>query len=591
MSGPDERVLDLYAPLSHKTAFGVPLTGRLTPSWVPADARRRLVAYRVLAASLGNVSRWYLDADSETRDGRREFGDPALLVDRVAVAVLGDDPQISVDGVAVPAVPEIGDPPDAATGATTPIGRRVADVAAARWERDATEIVDAWEAAVAAQPALAERERWLRAWADTDSAQAKLARFVRLALGYGDGAATVMWDPDTGRPTVRVIDPGFFFPVDVDDNGTPRRVHLAWEETRPDPSGGARQWVRRLTWELVPIGDTYAPGESVRDGDTLDEAGVWRRRYPWTALGEPGSPLACVYSDGEWPLTDLDGSPVDAFPGEPERVDLGLDFVPVYHLQGRDIGDEFGESILSRVSQLLDEMASSDSDISAASAIAAGPAVALSGATLAGDVTVAPGVVWQLGPDGRMDVLDLSAGLAELRARGRDLEDRFSVNAQTPAEVLGRVTGADGLSGVAIGLRLGPFRQLVQGLRLSHLPVLSSVVAAVQRVAQANGALDPGPVPVARVAAGPFLPSDLAGAVQMVAAGRVAGVVSEEQAVDLLSAAGMSHRDRAGEVARIREADPGRAKLLFEATGNEAASAGWAGVDPGPPGPDPGLGL
>lgn len=610
MTGPDDLVLDLYATWSHKAALSKPRGQLLAPTWVPADALRRLTVYKLCAAYLSNSARLFLDTDAESQQDRREYGDPSLLVARIAAAVLGDGPALTVAGAVVDGEPPISDPPTAPGPDASQLEQRIHQVASARWERDAAAAVEEWAAAVDAQPAAAERQAWLDTWAEREAVAPKLARFVTEACGIGDHIAVVAWDEGKQRPTLRLYDAGFYFPGPAEPGEFPDRVHLAWEFERADGNGVTRRWVRRLTWELVPVAVTLIDpetGDYVRDADGAvvvpdgvtfdDDTGTWLRSYPWTPDDAPGSPLVCVWTDAEWPVTDLGGAAVTDFAWDKatvhtNREDLGVDFVPLVHLQGVDVGDDFGRSVLAVVGQLLDDLAASDTDVASAQALAAGPAVALSGTQLPGDVIVAPGTVWKLGADGRMDVIDLSAGLSETRASRRDLEDRLAVNVQVPAEVLGRVAGSDNLSGVAIDLRFGPFRQLIeQTLRPLIIPKLELVPRMAQRFAQVGGVLEAGATPVVAVVPGPYLPSDLSGLVTMVAGAREAGIVSEEQSVALLAAGGMSHVDVGGEVARIRAADPERAKLLFEATGNEEAAAAWAGVEPGPPAADPGTGL
>lgn len=601
-----DHVIDLYAPMSFLATFDPTKTRLLAPTWVPPDAMRRLAAYKSHAAQLSNVARIYI-GDAEEQAARREYGDPALLVSRIASGVLGDGPALTVAGAVTAPAPDLPDPPAPAAPDASPLEQRIADVAQARWERDATAAVDEWAAAVDAQPAARERQTWLDRWVEREAVWPKLARLVQGACGIGDAVTVVAWDDEKQRPTVRVFDAGFYFPTDADGDDFPRRVHLAWEEERPGGLGAApRRWVRRLTWELVLITATMigpVTGDYVRDDDGTvtapdgvewdQDRGVFVRRYPWQDPEEPGSEWTCVYSDGSWPVEKLGGAAVDDFPAEYEgpRIDLGVDFIPLVHLQGVDVGEDFGRSVLALVAQLLDDLAASDTDVAAASALAAGPAVAISGTSMPGDAVVAPGTVWRLGENGKMDVLDMSAGLSELRAARTDLGDRLSVNSQVPAEVMGRVDGSTELSGIAIALRFGPFRQLVeQALRPQHLPKLALIPRFAQRLAQVAGVLEPGETPVVSVVPGPYLPSDLTGLFTMVAEARAAGVISEEQAVALLAAGGVEYGDLEGEVARIRAADPERAKFLFEATGNDEAAAAWAGVEPGAPPADPGAG-
>jgi hypothetical protein len=625
MPTPEQHTLDAYAPLAHKVGL-IDRNHALAPTWVPATAQRRLAAYKILAGYLSNVARWFLDTTTPgTADNRREYGDPALLVSRIVSALLGDDPSIVVDGAradATPPLPPRPPGPDDLPADATDLERRVAEVAVDRWERDATAVVDEWVAAVEAQPARAERQRWLRSNAELDGTITKLRLVEQDACGLGDGVAVHSWSDRERRVVTRRYDPGFYFPVhDVTGDDTPPdRVHIAWQYEAAGESGKTREYVRRLTWELLPASVLLATDPTAV---TVDPAtGQYVRRYPWTPADQAGSPFVCVFSDGTWPIDQLGPRRVDDFdPAKAMwravRVDQRIDFLPLGHHQGEDIGEDFGRSVLATVAQLLDELAAVDTDVATAGSFAAGPTVAISNAFIdsgdaqygdteqsraasrnAGDGTVLrvrPGVVFELGENGRMDVLDLSGGLAELCKVVDGHLERLSVNAQVPGEMLGRVDPGKVLAGVAIALRLGPFRQFIDALRLVHTARWSEWLTMTQKLAMAageeRGGLAGGEVFVARVVPGQFLPQDLAALVEMVAAGRAAGIVSEEQAVALLVAGGMTYDDAAGEVARIRQADPERAKALFEATGNDEAAAAWAGVEPGPPAADPGAGL
>lgn len=570
-----EQRIDLWSTWDHKTVLSGTGPTFLAPTWVPPTEQRRLAVYKVIAAQLANCARIYSKAPDA--DGIREYGDAALIVDRVAGAVLGDHVTYTIDGAHVPDTPAVPDPPAPAADGAGPLETRVAAVAAARWERDASAVVDAWEAAVATQPAAAAAEQWLTGWAG-DEVTAVLGRAVHRACGFGDAVIVVAAGPD-GAPTVTDVDPGFYFPAG------PGRVHLAWEEEHRD-GGSTRRFVRRLTWELVPVIDTYDDAETVlRAGDSLDDDGGVVRARPWDPDG-PGSPVTCVFSDMEWRVEALGGVKLPDLSDQAatlvhaDRVDLGIDIIPVVHVQGEDVGDDWGRSVLATVAQLLDDLATADTNIADAADLCAGPTVAVSGTQPVEEATVAPGAVWNLGVDGRMDVIDLSESLTGLHTNADRLQSRVEVNSQVPAEVLGRVGDAAALSGVAIDLRFGPFRQLVASqLRPSIVPALNRVLGVVLRFAQSTGLVEPGEGLVARVVPGPFLPSDLSSTVDVVAKARAAGIVSEEQAVHMLVAAGVDVADAAGEVARIRAADPVRAKALFEATGNEDAVAAWAGVE------------
>ena len=583
--------LDQYAPLSHKAGLGAAVAGlQLAPTWVTEPHRRRLAAYRILHGYLHNVARCFFEADTtrnaearvravmagHDRDERGdllEYGDAALLVARIVGAILGDTLTLSVAGADVDTLPDIGDPPpDPGTDATD-IERRIYASALARWERDAAAAVDAWEAAIASQPEAQARQAWLRQWAETDAAAVTLRLATSDAVGLGDGVIAIGWDAEKQRPTWTRYDPGFYFPALSDEasSGFPDTVHVAWEEVHREPAG-ERTYVRRQTWTLVPL-----------------EAPV---TYPYA---ETPSSTVCVFSDGLWPTETLEGRKVDAFDAPArwitEPVSLGIDFIPVVHIPGIDVGDDFGQSFLARVAQLLDEIIATDTDISKAAALAAGPAIALSGASALGDVEVEPGAVYNLGDGGRMDVLEMSKGLAELCAVGDIHLDRLSVVSQVAGEVLGRVVDSSPISGVAIALRFGPFRQLIDATRLVHRRKWDLAVKMTQRIAAANGDPDvTGPALPAHVVPGAFLPADLAGVVEVVSKARAAGAMSQETAVSLVAESGVAVDDVRREVALIREADTKGAVEVFTAVGEEAAAA-RLGVEPPPAAPAADLGV
>jgi Tfp pilus assembly protein PilW len=101
------------------------------------------------------------------------------------------------------------------------------------------------------------------------------------------------WSRAKGRPVLKTIDPGFYFPVltdgSLDADDYPQRVHLAWE-TPADPSTGRKGTLRRVTYELGPI------GEDSEDSTTT-------RRYGWST--QP-SAVTCYLTDAEWDLDQVD---------------------------------------------------------------------------------------------------------------------------------------------------------------------------------------------------------------------------------------------------------------------------------------------
>ncbi|MFI0218106.1 hypothetical protein [Streptomyces lydicus] len=81
---------------------------------------------------------------------------------------------------------------------------------------------------------------------------------------------------------------------------------------------------------------------------------------------------------------------------------------------------------------------------------------------------VEAGAVWQLGDSGRMDALDTSPQLAELRARVEHLLDRAAANSRITAAGLGTLDASEAPSGYALKLALGPLDALVAAMRLAR---------------------------------------------------------------------------------------------------------------------------
>jgi len=104
-------IFDPWAGFDHKDLSKV---GKL-PSYVKADDDvRRLTAYRVAQAYIENEARLLLPDDGQhAEDDLQEFGDPGVLVERVAAAVLGEAPLVGVIGAdnQVPDAPDLPDRP------------------------------------------------------------------------------------------------------------------------------------------------------------------------------------------------------------------------------------------------------------------------------------------------------------------------------------------------------------------------------------------------------------------------------------------------------------------------------------------------
>ncbi|MCX5206764.1 hypothetical protein OG897_35835 [Streptomyces sp. NBC_00237] len=523
-------------------------------SWVPDDAVRRLAAYKLLAAYDSNQAGELATlTGNEAASERREFGDPATFVDTALAHLLGKSQQITVPGAE-----HAGDE-------------------------------DAPPEAVAA----ADAQERLRSWAEAELLPLRMQTAERKAVLLGDGVYLLAWDPVKGRVRLKTYDPGFYFPVlddDADPGDYPNRVHLAWEIPE-DPRRGVKARVRRITYELGPLdvalrvvqdkdGRSRRVAVETSEGIMLSPGDVYRpetnrieRTYPWTP--DQVSATTCYLTDAEWDVDDLrHGQSLDDLPLEKarfrtrvdgevlHRLDVRLDFIPVVHISNTVAdGEHFGQSSLAKVMQALDELAETDTDSARASATTGAPIIGLAGARAEVDrvtgrpkpLSVEPGTVFQLADGGRMDVLDTSGQLAELRARVEEIRDRAAVNARLPAVSLGTVDPSKVPSGYALQLSLGPLDSLVDTLRLARAHKYSLLLKMVQRIHQAGQA--PG-WPVggcfpARLVFGPHTPTDRTAVLDEVVKGVTAGVFSLETGIRMLQDAGYPIEDARGEAQRI----------------------------------------
>ncbi|KUL23278.1 hypothetical protein [Streptomyces regalis] len=547
-----------YKPVMAGTHDGRPhraLSPELQATWLPDDAVRRLAAYKLLAAYDSNQAGELATlAGNETAAERREFGDPATFVDTALAHLLGKSQQI-----VVPGAEHAGDD-------------------------DATP-----ESAAAA-----EVQQRLREWAEAELLPLRMQAAERKAVLLGDGLYLLAWDPEKRRVRLKTYDPGFYFPVledDADPGDYPRRIHLGWEIPE-DPKRGLKPRVRRITYEMGPVvpatrSSTDGNGQARRQpivGDTgghvlevgdryVPESDHIERTYPW-APDRP-SKVTCYLTDAEWFLDDLrHGQSLDDLPlgkahfrtrpdGEVlHRLDLQLDFIPIVHISNTVAdGEHFGQSTLSKVMQALDELAETDTDSARASATTGAPIIGLAGARAEVDrvtgrpkpLAVEPGTVFQLADGGRMDVLDTSGQLSELRARVEEIRDRAAVNARLPAVSLGTVDPSDVPSGYALQLSLGPLDSQVDSMRLARAHKYALLLKMVQRIHQAGRAegWPTGEPLAARIVFGPHTPTDRTAILDEVVKGVSAGVLSLETGIRMLQDAGYPIEDAREEVSRI----------------------------------------
>src|SRR5690606_5113288 len=264
--------------------------------------------------------------DSTSRAARRahrEYGDAALLVDRVVAGVLGDW-SIVVDGAGddLSQGPQIGDAPPDGSDIDDPIARRMTEIRRAAWEREATAALDEWEAQLAAQPVARDRQAALRDWADRVGLPAIINDSETKAAGLGDGVI-IAWPRSGDWPLLQSLDPGFFFAELPEDGGVgqfPHRVDFGWEFDRTYRDGSTERMVRLITFRLVPVYaariGTDENGEATwvdadgqpaerpyvdeQVGEKLDVDGNIWRLVPWS---DDLTDTTCVVSDAVYPLS------------------------------------------------------------------------------------------------------------------------------------------------------------------------------------------------------------------------------------------------------------------------------------------------
>lgn len=587
-------IMDVWSSLNYKPVFSDERRGmpnrrafpEATAMWVPADDERRLAAYKLLTAYDNNQVAELNDVTrADEGEGRdvREFGDPSKYVETLLAAVLGREQHIVVPGAE--------DAEDGSGGdAEAAMARRVQD--------------------------------GLTQWAGDELLPMRMVQCEREAITLGDGVYHLAWDPAKKRPLLRVYDPGFYFPVideDADGGDFPTRVHLAWDLPE-DKARGLEKRIRRITFELGLIGPTTVSGLDgdgrptrdvvfttpdidnddappqplLRPGDTLQGDRTIQRQYPWN---DDQSPYTCYLTDATWNISDLRGPvDVDSLPlskatfatradGEVlQRLDLAIDMIPIVHIPNTvpTPGEHWGQSSLAKVLQVFDELSGTDTDSAKASATTGSPILAFSGkATANQDYVVGPGRAFSLGEGGRMDTLDTSPQLRELRERTKELQDRAASNARLPAVTMGTADPAKYPSGYALELALGPLDSLVAFMRLARDHKYRLLLKFTHRLFLAGQHPDwiGTTVQDARIAFGPYTPTDRKGVLDVVSAGVTGGVLSLETAVQMLKDAGFPIEDIPEEIQRIQSRRFADAKALADATGSTQAVADYLGID------------
>ncbi|MGA5670066.1 hypothetical protein ACPCTG_31870 [Streptomyces pseudogriseolus] len=586
MSRARAAIIDRWSTFNYKPLYsdnlGMP-NRRAFPeahaTWVPAQDERRLAAYKLLTAYDQNQAAElasFRDGD-EARE-RREFGDPSMFVDTITSYVLGDEQTITVPGAEHASQADAD--PDAAT---------------------------------------AERvQTLLREWADEELLPMRLLQTERKAVSLGDGVYLLHWDADKQRVRIKTFDPGFYFPIlDEDSDGSdyPDRVHFAWELPedkarrlparlrrityhldwiRPQTANGVDRTGRALRAPVMSDADGDQGAQPVLGpGDTLAPNGFITRVYPWS---DRPSYKTVYLTDAVWDLSDLkapvdvDSLPMDkaqfATNGQGEildRLDLYQDFIPVIHVPNTvpEPGEHWGQSSLAKVLQVFDELSSSDTDSSKASATTGAPILAISGKAVTSQqqYEAGPGMVFTLGEGGSITSVETSGNLAELRNHVHDLKDRAATTARLPAVALGTSDPAKFGSGYQLELALGPLDSLISSMRLARDHADRLLPKFVQRLFQAGQHPDWVGLPVlpAKLTRGAYTPTDKAAVLEEVTKARAAKVISLETAIRRLQDIGWPIEDAEEEIRRIDARSFEEARLLADALGNAEEVARFLG--------------
>lgn len=509
-------VNDLYAPLAHIPELRDARRPRWMQSWVSMHDTRRLAAYNVLGSYRSNTRRFHLpqtmwltpQGGQAPAEQMREYGDAALFVDTARSLLLGDEQTLRL--------------PDDAP---------------------------------------AEFLTWLEDWAVKERLTQKLLEGEEHSIGDGDGVYVLGWSRVKNRPTLRVIDPGFYFP-DLDAAGAdveefPTTVHVAWE-WKDDTTD--RVWIRRQTWTLgdleVPVATSY--------GETR-QATCWYRSVDYDASELDGRD---VYA---FDLTKAEHRRIVSTDGNEDGwIDLGVDFIPVVHVPNDPSTQRtFGRALLLRISMLLDDLSGNDTDLVAA-AQNANPALATTGVDAGGVQT--SGMQLAMPTGGSAAFIDTSKNLDALVKFSTELMNRLSINSRLSLSLIGKVQPDEVPSGYALELGFHPARQLLREMRTVRDEKYPLILKFAMRLAQTYGALPAGATPAARIELGASLPADKPAAIETVKDLLPVHGISTPTAVKILVDAGLPIEDATAEVNAIKAEWFDAMVKLVDATGDTAAA-------------------
>lgn len=514
--------IDPWSFLDYKPTFPSrnAMIGNLAPSWV-GDSFRRLQAYQVYESYFRNSARYWLDTSDVTGDdlaNRREYGDPTVIVQTYLSSLLGEDQSLVIDEAE-------GETPD---------------------------------------PAAVAQLAMLNQWIDDEKFIMRLLDNERTGIKLGDAIYVLGWNDQAQRPKLRIYNPGFYFPnldpENLDENGWPRTIIIAWDWERTLDNGQKESMVTRIRWDKVQyVDDRGEPAEVIHPGDDNPSTDtVWYSKGHWKTTNIRGGIEDLKDADAEW---------------EQEPIDLQQNFIPVIH-EPNTIAEEehFGISVLGPIMQVFDDLISTDTDLQASSATTGSPPIAVSGASLPVDeegkiATYGPGTVWQTG-DGNATLLNTAESLDALIKYKKEMITRMSVNGRVPESLMGIVKPSEVPSGITLSLSFTPHSSAVREMRMVRSDKQSLLFKMVSRMFKAHGKLTA--IFNVKLVFGSFLPADKKGVVDLVVQllNTTPPSISTETAVKMLVEVGIPIDDAAEEVRRIRQNDFESADTMLTVTGD-----------------------
>lgn len=541
-------VIDQYTFLDYKGTFGKGHLDNPVEFWVGEENMRRLQAYIVLESYYRNNSRSFIDTegmdDQEAQDiknGRREYGDPFIVVETALSSLLGDDQSI--------VVPEADD--------KGPSSKEVKYL------------------------------QLLQKWATDERFMQKMDSCERSSVKTGDGVYVLGWNDDLERPRLEVWDPGFFFPVYDDEDPSEefcKTVHIAYDFERENELGDTEKYLRRITWELV---DLVAEG----DEDDEDAPVQYKSDRKWNGAKYGAT---CLMSDMTWkyddvtkdenegPIYTLDINKV--YETTMDEVDLEIDWIPIVHITNTDTdsGERFGISVLSPILQIVDDIIGTDTDLQAASATTGSPPMVVSGLVQdSGSGTVksyGPGEIINTEDGGSASMVDTSRSLDALIKLCEKLLSRLSVNGRIPESLLGRIKPNEVPSGITLTLSFAPHTAMIRSMRLVRAPKYSLLLKMVGRFYMQKGQVDE--IYDAALHFGTFLPADRQETTTMLVALMTAKLISLETAIRMMIEAGFPIDEVQAEVKRIQNKDFAGAAELMAVSGDVNEARKYLGLPP-----------